>query len=587
MPKVSVIIPIYNVDKYLNQTLSSVENQTLRDIEIICVNDCSPDNSKAIIQSFVEKDTRFKLIDLPENRGTGIARKKGILASSGDYIMFLDGDDYLTPDACEKAYSEISKDNLDIVQFDINIIPSFSHPDAGTDAEIKWFADFSKPYEGTLRYTKSGEMIRAYLELKLFNSWALYCKIFNGDIVRKAAEYFKEERFNLSEDFYLIYLICMFSYNYGSINDKLYCYRLGAGITGGKRMTDKRIEWFIEQGLILRYLTEFSAQFDSEGITAKSLENAKIMFIQNITEGWAQMKGTADYKTQIPLALEYFDKETFLAYAMQYYYSCDYNQKCALINGFKQCGLFEAAPKKIKTVATFYYRVYNGGIERVMSKLIPLWQEMGYRVILLTDEPACEKDYYYGDDVVRVVLPQVKKNEPEEYRRRITALEDALKQYDVDLMVYHAWFYVGLETDLLTVKSLHIPFVCYTHEFFASEISLPNSYLATRTLIIQKVYTIVDGVICLSNTDYNWWSMIHPRVYKTLNTSTFNIADVSPNTENESFEYDILWVGRISKEKQPFEALKILRSVMDSGVNAKLHIVGGGIFGIRAGCCYE
>ena len=64
MPKVSVIIPIYNVDKYLNQTLSSVENQTLRDIEIICVNDCSPDNSKAIIQSFAERDPRFKLIDL-------------------------------------------------------------------------------------------------------------------------------------------------------------------------------------------------------------------------------------------------------------------------------------------------------------------------------------------------------------------------------------------------------------------------------------------------------------------------------------------------------------------------------------------
>ena len=74
MPKVSVIIPVYNVERYLRQCMDSVVNQTLKDIEIICVNDCSPDNSIAILQEYANKDNRIKIINLKENGGLGHAR---------------------------------------------------------------------------------------------------------------------------------------------------------------------------------------------------------------------------------------------------------------------------------------------------------------------------------------------------------------------------------------------------------------------------------------------------------------------------------------------------------------------------------
>jgi len=116
MPKVSIIIPIYNVEKYIKECLDSLVNQTLEDIEIVCVNDGSPDNSMEIVNVYAKNDKRFVVIN-QENQGTGAARNKGIDAATGEYIMFLDPDDWYELDACEKAYNHIKKNNTDFAFF--------------------------------------------------------------------------------------------------------------------------------------------------------------------------------------------------------------------------------------------------------------------------------------------------------------------------------------------------------------------------------------------------------------------------------------------------------------------------------------
>ena len=115
MPKVSVIIPVYNVEKYLHQCLDSVANQTLKDIEIICVNDCSKDNSLDILNEYAKKDSRIKIINFEENKGPGVARNAALDIAQGEYIMFLDPDDWYELNACETAYNQIVENNNDIV----------------------------------------------------------------------------------------------------------------------------------------------------------------------------------------------------------------------------------------------------------------------------------------------------------------------------------------------------------------------------------------------------------------------------------------------------------------------------------------
>ena len=114
--KVSIIATFYNLEDYVERCVDSLSSQTLQDIEIICVNDGSKDNTIRILQELAKNDNRIKIID-KKNEGVSIARNTGINAASGEYIMFVDGDDFLEIDACEKLYNKAIKSDVDIVIF--------------------------------------------------------------------------------------------------------------------------------------------------------------------------------------------------------------------------------------------------------------------------------------------------------------------------------------------------------------------------------------------------------------------------------------------------------------------------------------
>ena len=119
MPKVSVIIPIYNSQKNLKECLNSVINQTLKDIEIICIDDGSTDKSLKITKDFAKNDNRI-IILTQQNKGAGSARNLGIEKASGDYLAFLDSDDFYDISFLEKMHTKITKTNSDIICCGIN-----------------------------------------------------------------------------------------------------------------------------------------------------------------------------------------------------------------------------------------------------------------------------------------------------------------------------------------------------------------------------------------------------------------------------------------------------------------------------------
>ena len=116
--KVSLIIPVYNAEEFLDESINSILNQTLSDIELVCVNDGSKDDSLKMLENFSKKDNRIKIID-QKNQGCGAARNKALENATGDYIYFFDPDDYLVPDALEKLYENAISNNSDFVIFKI------------------------------------------------------------------------------------------------------------------------------------------------------------------------------------------------------------------------------------------------------------------------------------------------------------------------------------------------------------------------------------------------------------------------------------------------------------------------------------
>jgi glycosyltransferase involved in cell wall biosynthesis len=114
-PKVSIIVPVYNVEKYLEKCLDSIVNQTLKDIEIICINDCSTDNSSIILNRYKEKDERIIIFNLSKNGGLGKVRNIGILIAKGEYIGFVDSDDWIDCRMFEVLYENAQELGSDMV----------------------------------------------------------------------------------------------------------------------------------------------------------------------------------------------------------------------------------------------------------------------------------------------------------------------------------------------------------------------------------------------------------------------------------------------------------------------------------------
>ena len=134
MPKISVIVPVYNVENYLCECLDSILKQTLNDLEIICVNDGSTDGSLSILENYAQKDIRIKIVN-QQNQGVSCSRNNGLDIANGEYVAFIDSDDYLNSeeyfaklyDACERSNADIAvagiirgneKSKKDLIKYD-------------------------------------------------------------------------------------------------------------------------------------------------------------------------------------------------------------------------------------------------------------------------------------------------------------------------------------------------------------------------------------------------------------------------------------------------------------------------------------
>ena len=115
MAQITIILPVYNVEKYLKQCLDSIINQTFKDFECLCVNDGSTDNSLSILQEYEKKDNRIKIIN-QQNRGSSVARNIGIRNTNTKYLTFIDSDDWITENYLEVLYNKIVESNADIVR---------------------------------------------------------------------------------------------------------------------------------------------------------------------------------------------------------------------------------------------------------------------------------------------------------------------------------------------------------------------------------------------------------------------------------------------------------------------------------------
>ena len=144
---ISVIIPVYNVEDYLHVCINSVLRQSYQDFEIICIDDASTDSSLEILEYFVQKDSRVKVLKNDSNKGPGYSRNKALDIANGKYIFFLDSDDWIAKETLEFLFNQCEKDDLDVIMFK-NIVLYEDKTDFGY--ENYYDMEYMNKYEGTI-----------------------------------------------------------------------------------------------------------------------------------------------------------------------------------------------------------------------------------------------------------------------------------------------------------------------------------------------------------------------------------------------------------------------------------------------------
>lgn len=170
MVKISVIIPVYKAEDFIEKCAQSFKNQTLNDFELIFVNDCSPDNSLLILQRIASDDNRIKLLNLQNNVGPMCARVEGYSIASGEYITFCDSDDIIPCDALELLYKEAQETDADIVAGSISFVYINQKKETVWKSSLNYGDDrisvFKSLLKNEFRHNLVGKLIKRDLLLK-------------------------------------------------------------------------------------------------------------------------------------------------------------------------------------------------------------------------------------------------------------------------------------------------------------------------------------------------------------------------------------------------------------------------------------
>lgn len=555
--KISVIMPVYNMKEYLPATIDSWLAQTMAEIELICIDDCSTDGSYEYLVARSTADNRLIISRFERNQSAWMARKRGIELARGDYIMFADADDEILPCACEELYHEMISKPVDILHFNASIVNVNHLP----QQRIRMNERLVCPYNGAFY---GQEVFSACFRDKKY-TFSLWNKMFSASLCKKAMRTAPDGIFPKAQDKLAYFIFSFFAESYRGIPEKKYYrYYLGRGGTGLNVLNEKQFERYCTQAKVADAMNDFMVAQNKLKENLDIIETNRKQLLNECIMRWIENVTDADKAACYSLLCKYWKpSEVVGALAEKQWYKRD------IVSRWLQGASALACTKnQVRTVATYYYTCYNGGLQRVMCQLCELWAQMGYQVILITEGDPTEKDYPLPANIKRFCIDDHLRVNQHNYINRALQLEKILIENNVDAFVYHAWVHNSMLWDEIICKSLGIAFIPHCHSIFS--LGIRNNFPNVQNMIAP--YRLADAIVTLSDADRCFWQHFNNNVHDTLNPFSESLDAWQPDMNRHN--HDIVWVGRLSGEKRPYDTLQIMKRVLQEIPDAVLHIVG-------------
>lgn len=560
MLKFSIVIICRNQMELIPRCLASVLGQTYKNTEIIWVDDASTDDSVGVIGKFGEG--RVTLMRNDQCLGALASRMIGLGAATGDYILFVDGDDELETSCCETMARVLEKREYDVVGFGADV--AFDRP--CTESEISGIHKWLTPYEGEIL---GPDIMKAcFIEHKI--SHTIWNKCYSHALMRRASEHITREYISTGTDIAFSFVVLHLAQTFFGIEDKLYVYYYGLGISTAPTLSADKIIRNLSAHTVCERCREYASASGLGQEYFGVLSYFESNFIHDAFNKLRLLQPDEQTRTAKALFDTYGAKKVADILAEAYWYNSAFAAEAINVPE-----IFPVKRKKILTVGMFYIKLYNGGIQRVMSLLSHIFADAGYRVVIITEEEPNENDYPLPTGTLREVIGRAPSNGAE-IQMRSARWMNIIDKYDIDAVVYHHWTSPGLFWDLCAIKSRGAAFICHTHNMFTA--GLVDGW--PGILNTKKAVSRSDAVIVLSRVDSIHWETSNSNVRTVPNPITLLPDEVEPSA---LAGHDILWLGRMDdSQKNPVDALIIIKKVLSYVPDATLTMVGAASEGTKA-----
>lgn len=555
-PKISVVIPVYNTEAYLQQCIDSVLNQTLRDVEVICVDDGSRDSSCDILRDYARRDERVKAFFFETSQSALIARKKGVMEATGEYIMFLDADDYLEERACEKLYQKIKEAQVDILHFTSRVLNCANL----SQKRIDWNQNAIRPLNKRL----DGEAVfrSCFVDKKYF--FTLWNKVYEAAFCKRAFAAMEDRRLPKAQDLYSYFVLSRFAKSYlGWESGPLHNYCMGRGVVGSSSMNLDKFERYCTQVHVADALSRFA---EEEGFATEAkgvIDEYRDQWLRECVLLWKNELPGTSAAAGWEVLCRYWGKRDTIARTAQLFWQ-QFPEVAKKLHAYPRLSL---QGREIKTIAFYYYHFTIGGVQRVMSLLAPMFREMGYQVVIITDSEETEADFPLPEGVCRASVRSYEITDENTLGCRLDSWQRLIDEYHIDMVLYHAWTFRYMLWDFLYLKESGIPVVVHSHSVF----SYPVCSLEAVLTEICRVLPLADGMTVLSEADKAFWDAYLDNVHFIPNPIMPELETAKSASSNSR---TLIWVGRTSAEKQPEAVFTIMEEVLRQVKDAKLLLLG-------------
>lgn len=552
----SILMINFNGSKTLARAINSALNQTYRDVEVICVDDASTDESREILKAFEAEHNNFHAIFHEKNRGMTCGRLSGIGAATGDYLLFLDSDDALEEHCCSALAKVLAQKSYDMLSFGTEVVFQSVYSEE-MKRSIEVF--FRNPCEELM----GSAINEAFLAGKI--NFTIWNKCYKKSLIDLAVREIKRDYINLCEDYYFNFVVEYFTTSYYGIEEKLIRYSYGEGISTAKIIPYMKFLQSVESSFRAhKNCSDFIAKYHLPENYTENVEDHEgqvfFGFIEKLRCLSDEEKGPA-----AELLLEKLGKKKFISLITRHGW---FNPK-KIMNLIDISALFKRKNDQIKTVGLYNFKLYNGGTENLVSRMSFMLTEQGYRVVVITDEKENPLDYPLAEGTKRVCLNEkYPVSDGKDYACRFDKLTSCVEENNIDVVIYNPFASDYGAWDMCTIKSAGAAFVPFCHSVYIAGLIDGWDGITGK----QASYRYADAIITLSAADKLFWSRV--------NKNTYQITNPLPNIQNrveaqEKEAHTVLWVGRLDDgNKNPTDALHIFYRVVQHIPDAKMYMCG-------------